>query len=37
MDVTLNLYLAMQHLRFEDKDRILWIDAICIDQDNIEE
>ncbi|KIN07000.1 hypothetical protein OIDMADRAFT_139713 [Oidiodendron maius Zn] len=37
MDVTLNLYLAMQHLRFEDRDRILWIDAICIDQDNIEE
>ncbi|KAH6666117.1 ankyrin repeat-containing domain protein [Halenospora varia] len=37
MDVTINLYLALQHLRFEDKDRILWIDAICIDQGNMEE
>ncbi|KAH7087134.1 ankyrin repeat-containing domain protein, partial [Paraphoma chrysanthemicola] len=30
--VTENLYLALQYLRFEDEDRILWIDAICIDQ-----
>ena len=37
MGVTQNLYLALRHLRFEDKDRILWIDAICIDQDNIKE
>jgi hypothetical protein len=35
--VTFNLYTALQHLRFEDEDRILWIDAICIDQDNIQE
>ncbi|XTI94194.1 ankyrin repeat-containing domain protein [Cenococcum geophilum] len=37
MHVTLNLYIALQHLRFEDKDRILWIDAICIDQENHQE
>jgi ankyrin repeat protein len=37
MHVTSNLYTALQHLRFEDQDRILWIDAICIDQDNVRE
>ncbi|KAH6721127.1 ankyrin repeat-containing domain protein, partial [Leptodontidium sp. MPI-SDFR-AT-0119] len=35
--VTSNLYVALQHLRFQTKDRILWIDAICIDQDNMQE
>ena len=35
--ITRNLYLALQHLRFEDKDRILWIDAICINQGDNEE
>jgi hypothetical protein len=33
-DVTENLHLALQHLRSEDIDRVLWVDAICIDQDN---
>ena len=28
--ITHNLYLAMEHLRSKDNDRILWIDAICI-------
>ncbi|KAG4432732.1 hypothetical protein IFR05_011788 [Cadophora sp. M221] len=37
MHVTLNLYAALQHLRFEYTDRILWVDAICIDQANIPE
>lgn len=32
-----NLHLAIEHLRSKDKDRILWIDAICINQDNIQE
>jgi ankyrin repeat protein len=32
--VTKNLHLALRHLRCQDQDRILWIDAICIDQDN---
>jgi len=37
MDVTINLYSALQRLRYEDRDRILWIDAICIDQSNPKE
>jgi hypothetical protein len=37
MHITLNLFVALQHLRFEDKDRILWIDAICINQDDKQE
>ncbi|KAH8746056.1 heterokaryon incompatibility protein-domain-containing protein [Hyaloscypha sp. PMI_1271] len=37
MHVTSNLYAALRHLRFEDKDRILWIDAICIDMHNMSE
>ncbi|PMD29414.1 HET-domain-containing protein [Hyaloscypha variabilis F] len=32
-----NLYSALINLRFEDKDRLLWIDAICINQDDIAE
>ena len=35
--VTQNLYLALRHLRFEHVDRILWIDAICINQDDVGE
>ncbi|KAI1593347.1 Arp Ankyrin repeat [Pyrenophora tritici-repentis] len=33
-DVTENLHSALQHLRSEDTDRVLWVDAICIDQSN---
>lgn len=29
-----NLYLALNSLRQSDRERVLWIDAICIDQDN---
>jgi ankyrin repeat protein len=32
--ITENLYSALQHLRLEDTDTILWVDAICIDQSN---
>lgn len=32
--VTDNLLEALQHLRYEAEDRILWIDAICINQSN---
>jgi ankyrin repeat protein len=32
--VTKNLHLALRHLRCQDQDRILWIDAICINQNN---
>ncbi|KAK5653683.1 hypothetical protein OQA88_8713 [Cercophora sp. LCS_1] len=35
--ITENLYTALQHLRYEDRDRILWIDAISIDQENKKE
>lgn len=37
LGVTRNLYLALSYLRREDTDRILWVDAICIDQDNAKE
>ena len=37
MKVTKNLYLALRHLRRLDEDRVLWIDAICINQDNEKE
>jgi hypothetical protein len=29
MTVTKNAYLALQDLRYQEKDRILWIDALC--------
>ncbi|RYP44958.1 hypothetical protein DL768_008620 [Monosporascus sp. mg162] len=35
--ITENLSEALRHLRHRDEDRILWIDAICIDQNNIRE
>ncbi|KAN0108649.1 Heterokaryon incompatibility protein (HET) domain containing protein [Hyaloscypha variabilis] len=35
--VTTNLEAALRYLRHESEVRILWIDAICIDQSNIEE
>ena len=35
--VTQNLEEALQHLRWKKKPRTLWIDALCIDQRNIEE
>ncbi|EJT73604.1 hypothetical protein GGTG_07460 [Gaeumannomyces tritici R3-111a-1] len=36
LHVTENLYMALKHLRLPDSDRILWIDAICINQDEHE-
>jgi hypothetical protein len=36
-NVTVNLFLALRRLRYEDKPRHLWIDALCINQDNIPE
>lgn len=32
--ITENLHVALKHLRIEDEDRIMWIDAVCIDQKN---
>ena len=37
LDVTSILAEALQHLRYENKPRVLWIDAICVDQQNIPE
>lgn len=35
--ITTNLARALQHLRQTDSPRLLWIDAICIDQRNTDE
>ncbi|KAK0610764.1 heterokaryon incompatibility protein-domain-containing protein [Immersiella caudata] len=37
LGITENLSRALTHLRLEDRDRILWVDAICIDQDDEKE
>ncbi|KAK8131221.1 HET-domain-containing protein [Apiospora sp. TS-2023a] len=37
LPVTQNLDEAIRHLRYEDTPRIMWIDAICIDQSNLDE
>jgi hypothetical protein len=31
---TENLRIAVQYLRSRDIDRVLWVDAVCIDQDD---
>ncbi|KAK1856100.1 ankyrin repeat and sam domain containing protein 6 [Colletotrichum chrysophilum] len=36
LHVTKNLYSALGHLRNKE-NRILWVDAICIDQTNLQE
>jgi hypothetical protein len=35
--ITQNLAKALPYLRYKDKPRILWIDAICVDQQNPKE
>jgi hypothetical protein len=37
LKVTQNLYEALHHLRLENQPRVLWIDAICINQQDIPE
>ncbi|KAK0610783.1 heterokaryon incompatibility protein-domain-containing protein [Immersiella caudata] len=32
-----NLFYALSHLRLQDTDRVLWIDAICINQSDVSE
>ncbi|KAK1751192.1 hypothetical protein QBC47DRAFT_417605 [Echria macrotheca] len=32
-----SLYTALNYLRLPDRDRVIWVDAICIDQDNMNE
>ena len=35
--VTPNLETALRHLRLSHEERVLWIDAICVDQTNVDE
>ncbi|KAE9375043.1 hypothetical protein N431DRAFT_406149 [Stipitochalara longipes BDJ] len=37
LEVTLNLQTALKHFRYHDRSRVLWADAICINQTNIPE
>ncbi|KAI1353846.1 HET-domain-containing protein [Xylaria sp. FL0043] len=37
LPITHNLELALRHIRFGDRPRTMWIDAVCIDQDNVQE
>jgi hypothetical protein len=35
--VTTNLEAALRHLRYEDRGRVLWVDALCINQRDVRE
>jgi ankyrin repeat protein len=37
MSVTVNLFQALWALRYSDRDRIVWVDAICINQEDVKE
>ncbi|PMD41766.1 hypothetical protein L207DRAFT_391609, partial [Hyaloscypha variabilis F] len=37
LSISRNLSVALEHLRLRKKPRLLWIDAICINQDDIPE
>ena len=37
LSVTQNLAEALRYLRYEDRARVLWIDAICINQQDLDE
>ncbi|KAH8760644.1 heterokaryon incompatibility protein-domain-containing protein [Hyaloscypha finlandica] len=37
IQVTRNLAVALRHLCYTDKPRVTWIDAVCIDQSNLDE
>jgi Heterokaryon incompatibility protein (HET) len=37
MEIGLNLHTALQHLRHSDQPRLLWADAICINQKDVPE
>src|SRR4051794_38739048 len=35
--VTRNLFIALKYLRFPDRERVLWVDALCINQKDVSE
>jgi hypothetical protein len=35
--ITRNLHDALQRLRYEDQQRCIWADAVCVDQSNLDE
>ncbi|KAI1869732.1 uncharacterized protein JN550_005713 [Neoarthrinium moseri] len=37
LDVGLNLFEALKHLRYADQPRTIWVDALCINQDDVTE
>ncbi|KAK1758962.1 ankyrin repeat-containing domain protein [Echria macrotheca] len=37
LPVTPNLYMALRYLRRSDQARVLWVDAVCINQDDVTE
>jgi hypothetical protein len=37
LSITVNLYNAFQAIRYEHTSRILWVDAICINQSDVKE
>jgi Heterokaryon incompatibility protein (HET) len=37
LDVTINLYSALRHLRYMNRNRVLWADAVCINQNDLDE
>jgi hypothetical protein len=37
LQMTENLFVALEHLRYENEERVMWIDAICVGQSNIQE
>ena len=34
IEITANLHSALHHLRYPDRQRILWVDALCINQED---
>ncbi|KAF1996060.1 heterokaryon incompatibility, partial [Amniculicola lignicola CBS 123094] len=37
MEITENLDIALRHLRYESEHRFMWIDALCINQEDMQE
>ena len=37
LSITLNLSQALRYIRYKEQPRVLWIDAVCVDQQNLDE